>query len=368
MPVYKDERRGKYYYSFSVRGKRVRSKDFDNRKDCDKALAKALLEADKVARETYTFAQVATLFLDDQAKRLKPTSLQKCEQNLSLMLETLGNIRVDRLTTTHFEKALKHLDQYTYHGKPLSNAYKNKHLKAFKQLCKFAEKRYDLSTSVPWKFDNYRTEPKKEMQIITLEEFNRLMEVTDDRCYRALFTVLFFMGLRIGEANALQWSDVDFTKNTLAVRKTVNTKLKENGEYIITTPKTPSSIRTLPMPQIVCNALIEYRDNLPVDKENLSQAFVFGLSRPIPESTIQQRKNTFVKRAGLPPIRLHDFRHSCASYLINRNATPLLVSKWLGHSSVTMTMDVYAHLWKSELEQIVEVINQENCTQNVRTI
>lgn len=359
MAVQRDKRRGTYYYAFSYHGKRVRSKDFDNKKDCDKAYAKALLEAGKIPVEAYTFDQVAHFFLEDQAKKLKPTSLQKCEQNLSLMLATLGKVRVDRLTPNQYAKAMKALDAYQYRGKPLTNAYKNKLLKTFRQLCKFAEKRYDLTTTVPAKFDNYKNEPKREMQIITLEEFKRLLDVIEDDCYRALFTILFFMGLRIGEADALQWKDVDFTKNTLSITKTVSTKVREDGEYLIQAPKTPSSIRTLPMPQIVSNTLLQYRDKLPVESENLAETFLFGLSRPLAESTIQGRKNAFIKKAGLPNMRLHEFRHSCASYLINKNATPLLVSKWLGHATVSMTLDIYSHLWKSELDQIVSVINDD---------
>lgn len=359
MPVYKDERRGTYFYSFSYQGKRVRSKDFANRKDCDKALAKALLETDKIPSETYTFNQVAHFFFEEQAKKLKPQSLKKCQDNLTLMLSLLGNVRVDKLSVTQYQKALKQMDKYEYRGKPLTNAYKNKLLKTFKQLCKFSEKRYDLATNVPWKFDNYKNDSKEEMRIITPEEFSRFYEQIEEPCYRALFTVLFFMGFRLGEANALQWSDVDFEKNTISVNKAVTTKMQIDGEYLISTPKTASSVRTLPMPQIVSRRLLEYRDNLPIKKENLAHAFLFGLSRPIPESNIRVREKKWLQMAELPDIRIHDFRHSCASYLINKNATPLLVSKWLGHSSVTMTLNVYSHLWKSELEQIVDVINAD---------
>lgn len=359
MPVYRDKRRGTYYYSFRKDGKQVRSKDFTNRKDCDKALAVALLKADKIASETYTFNQVAFYFFEEQEKKLKPQSVQKCRENLSFFLEQLGNIRVDRLTIKHYSKALDQLDKYVSKGKPLSNSYKNKLIKTFKQLCKFADKRFDLRTDIPAKFDNYKNEPKKEMQILTPEEFSRLFLVIDNPCYRALFTMLFYMGFRIGEANALQWKDIDFEKNTISITKTVNTKIRAEDGYMISTPKTPSSIRTLPMPRSVSERLLFYRDKLPIEKENLSEAFVFGLAKPLAESTIQQAKNKYLKKAGLPPMRLHDFRHSCASYLINKNATPLLVSKWLGHASVTMTLDVYSHLWKSELDQLVQVMDAD---------
>lgn len=368
MPVYKDKRRGTYYYSFSVNGQRVRSKDFSNKKDCDKALAKALLETDYIPSETYTFNQVAEIFLSEKKPRLKHQSYDRLETMIGHFLVTIGDVRVDRLTVQQYQKALKHLDEYTFHGKPLKNNYKNKIIRSFKQLCAFANKRYDLFTNIPDKFDPYRNEDKVEMKIITLDQFYQLLAVIDDPTYRTMFIVLYFMGFRFGEMNALQFQDIDFQKNTITINKTVTTKVKDGeNQYLVTSPKTKSSVRTLPMPEIVSNALLTYRDNLPVDKEKLSQCFVFGLVRPIAESTVQKRKNDYFKKAGLEPIRIHDFRHSCASYLINRGrATPLLVSRWLGHANVTMTLNTYSHLWNTELEQIVNIINMENCTQPVR--
>ena len=367
MPVYKDERRGTYYYSFSRGGKRVRSKDFENRKDCDKALAKALLESNNIPSETYTFNQVAAIFLKEKHPRLKRQSYDRLETMLGHFLCTIGDVRVDRLTVKQYQKALAHLDDYTFHGKPLKNAYKNKIIRSFKQLCTFANKRFDLFTNVPDKFEPYRNEEKAEMKIITLEQFYQLLSVVDDPTYSAMFTVLYFMGFRFGEMNALQWADIDFQKNTISINKTVTTKIKNgDDQFLITSPKTKSSIRTLPMPGIVSRALLDYRDILPVEKEKLSQAFVFGLTRPIPESTVQKKKNYYFKLADLEPIRIHDFRHSCASYLINKKATPVLVSKWLGHANVTMTLNTYSHLWNTELDQIVKLIDLENCTQSVR--
>ena len=163
------------------------------------------------------------------------------------------------------------------------------------------------------------------------------------------------MGLRIGELNGLQWQSVDFENNTLTISQTVTTKKKsDEGQFLITTPKTKSSARTLPMPSVVANAL---KGLFPKDSENIAQMFVFGGLKPIPETTLQKRKNFYFKEANLEPIRLHDFRHSCASFLINNKATPLLVSKWLGHSNVSMTLNTYSHLWKSELDEIVKMID-----------
>lgn len=358
MPVYKDSRRGTYYYSFSVNGKRVRSKDFKTKGAANKALAKAVLDTEYVAVENYTFNQVAEQFLKDRKDKIKIQSYLRMQTRLNHMLSVLGDVKVDKLTVNQYQNALSELDKYIYRGKPLSNVYKNKVIRTFKQLCDFARKRYDLVTNVPDKFDSYKNEEKEEMKFITLDQFNQLIGVIDEDLYKALFTTLFYMGLRIGEANALQWQDIDFEKHTLSVNKTVTTKIKVGEEqYLISTPKTKSSIRTLPLPQIVFNALSVLHEQVISHPYYSPSRFVFGFDRPVPESTIRKKKDDSLNKAGLEHIRLHDFRHSCASFLINNNATPLLVSKWLGHANVSMTLNTYSHLWKSELDEIVSVID-----------
>lgn len=358
MPVYKDSRRGTFYYSFSVDGKRIRSKDFKTKAEANKALAKAVLNTDYVASENYTFNQVTEQFLKDRDGKVKIQSLTRTKTRLDHFLKVVGDVRVDKLTVKQYQDALNQLDAYIYRGKPLSNAYKNKVIRTFKQLCAFAKKRYDLVTLVPDKFDNYRNEEKKEMKFITLDQFKQLMEVVDDVTYKALFTVLFFMGSRLGETLALTWEDIDFEKNELRINKTVTTKMKgPDGQYLISTPKTKSSVRSLPLPEIVSKTLLELHDKVSSHPLYSPSRFVFGFDKPISESTIQNKKRKYFQDAKLEQIRIHDFRHSCASFLINNNATPLLVSKWLGHANVSMTLNTYSHLWKSELDEIVNVIN-----------
>lgn len=358
MPVYKDKRRGTFFYSFSVNGKRIRSKDFETKAEASRELSKAILSTEYGSSNKMSFSQVSSVFLAEKKPRLKPQSYDRLATMLSHMLETLGNVQVEKLTVKQYQKALSYLDSYTFHGKPLKNSYKNKVIRTFKQLCSFARKRYDLVTNVPDKFEPYKNEEKEEMKFITLEQFNKLMEVVDDEVYKAVFLTLFYMGLRIGELNGLQFKDVDFTNNTISINKTVTTKKKsDEGQFLITSPKTKSSARTLPMPHIVSESLLGIVNKYSNHPQMSPQSFLFGFDKPIPESTLQKRKKYYFELAELDEIRLHDFRHSCASFLINNKATPLLVSKWLGHANVSMTLNTYSHLWKSELDEIVNLID-----------
>lgn len=365
MPVYKsnkptkDGRKFYYKISYTVDGKRAQivSKNYKTKKEAEKEEANKLLELNKVPRSAITYNQVARVFLAEKKSRLKSQSYDRLETMLNHFLVTVGDVPINQLTLAKYQQALSVIDSFTYHGKPLKNSYKNKLIRTFKQLISFAEKRYDLTTNIPNKIDNYTNEQKEEMQFLTYDEFNSFLSVIDDETYRAFFICLYFMGLRCGEANGLQWENVDLTNNTLSVKQTVNTKKKMADGYEITTPKTKSSYRTLPMPQIVSNAFLGLYDKQVAHPDYSLQRFVFGFYKPIPESTLQKVKNSYFKVAGMPPIRIHDFRHSCASYLINNGATPLLVSKWLGHSNVSMTLNTYSHLWKNELTDIVNLIN-----------
>lgn len=370
MPVYKSTEKTKdgnsYYYSIHYvdsygKSHRIKSKKYKTKKDAEKAEAKKLLELDKVVSESMTFNQAAIVFLEERKRKLKLSSYKNFENFLHHALDVLGDVQIEKLTNKQYEAFLSHLEGLERNGKQITNRAKNRSILALKQLLDFTYKRYNLTSTVPSKYDNYKQDEPKEMQYITLDQFRELMEVVDDEVYSALFVTLFFMGLRIGEANGLQFKNVDFENNTLSVKQTVTTKIKtDKYNYLITTPKTKSSIRTLPLPKIVSKKLLEMYDYHSNFEGFNDEWFVFGGYRPIPETTIQKAKTKYFRLADLKEIRLHDFRHSCASYLINNGATPLLVSRWLGHASVTMTLNRYSHLYKSELDDIVQNINQIN--------
>lgn len=362
MPVYKSKEKTndnrQYYYSISyvdIYGKqhRIKSKKYATKKDAEKAEAKKLLELDKIASETMTFNQAALLFLPEKKQQMKYSSYLKFQKELEHVLEVIGDVQIDKLKVSQFQKLLESMNK-----KELSPIYKNKIIGSLKQLLRFTDKRYNLTSTVPDKFDNYRLEEKKEMKFITEEQLNQLLSVVDNMIYKNLFLILFYMGFRIGELNALTFDCIDFENNTVAIKQTVTTRISdESGNYLITTPKTAASVRTLPMPEIVSKSFLELRDYYTKFEEYSPKWFCMGGIRPIPESNIQTAKSKYFALAGLDPIRIHDFRHSTASYLINNGASILLVSKWLGHTNVSMTLNRYSHLYKSELLDIVNVIN-----------
>lgn len=88
--------------------------------------------------------------------------------------------------------------------------------------------------------------------------------------------------------------------------------------------------------------------------------YVFGDTDPITSGKIRYRKNRNCKLAGVKQIRIHDFRHSCASLLINSNATINVVAKYLGHTKIDETLNTYSHLFKNQMNEIVNIIDNLN--------
>ena len=114
------------------------------------------------------------------------------------------------------------------------------------------------------------------------------------------------------------------------------------------------------MPDLVYNDLM----NLKKESEKYygfnDDWFVFGDINPIHPDVLRRRKNDNAKKAGVKQIRIHDFRHSCASLLINNGANVTMVAKYLGHSKIDETLNTYSHVFQSKLDDIVNTINNLN--------
>ena len=200
------------------------------------------------------------------------------------------------------------------------------------------------------KFNN-PNKPPKEMQFYTWEEFKQFLSVIDDIKWRALFEVLFFCGLRRGELRGLSWDNIDFYNHELSVVKNV-VQEGESGDYIVTTPKTRTSVRTLPVPERVMNDLHELYLQEKKQYGFTNKWYVFGDKEPLSAHILRHQKNKYTQESGVKQIRIHDFRHSCASVLINNGASIMIVAKYLGHAKIDETLNTYSLLATSESTSI----------------
>ena len=195
--------------------------------------------------------------------------------------------------------------------------------------------------------DRLKLETKKRMDIITIDEFNQIVEQVNNPDMKLMFKLLFWTGLRIGEARALKIDDIDLKNKSISVTKTY-TELKEKD--IITTPKTKESIRTIKIDDILVE---DIKDYLNKAKYILNNDFIFCYTKPY---YLEIFKRIALRVLG-KRLRIHDLRHSHASFLINNGVDILLISKRLGHSNTVMTLNVYSHLYPNKEFETIELIN-----------
>ena len=148
-----------------------------------------------------------------------------------------------------------------------------------------------------------------------------------------------YTGMRLGEICALKWSDIDWTKGTITVRRTVQRIARSGGGTILTIgrPKSARSCRVLPVPAFVLEML---RGLMSRSRSE----YVFGRNgTPAEPRTTQRRFERLVDRLGLKGVHFHTLRHSFATRLLELGVDIKTVSALLGHSSARTTLDFYAH-------------------------
>ncbi|HFI0427699.1 TPA: tyrosine-type recombinase/integrase [Streptococcus suis] len=203
---------------------------------------------------------------------------------------------------------------------------------------------------------------KTKMQFWTVEEFQQFLTLFEPEEYniKLLFTVLFFTGLRLGEALALTWQDIDFSSNTIHITKSIYVN---KGISHISTTKTKAGTRRI----IINKKLSQELQHWQQQQKHLLKQFtsdsltlqVFQ-SNPltITKNAIEKQYKKILERDDtLKKIRIHDFRHSHASLLINQGEDYLVVKERLGHASITTTIDTYSHLYPSKQKALADKLD-----------
>lgn len=196
-----------------------------------------------------------------------------------------------------------------------------------------------------------KQEMKKEMLIWEPEEFERFINVIDDTQYIALFNILYWCGLRIGEVLALTFGDIDFKKSMITVNKTYDQKNR-----VFTAPKTQNSYRNIMMPEKCLKTVKRWHDEANY-YEQTNKHIVFGINQPLDDNTIRRKKEKWCATAEVKNIRIHDLRHSHVSLLIHLGFNSFDIAKRLGHSP-EMVNNRYGHWFKNSQDKMVDKLNQ----------
>lgn len=233
------------------------------------------------------------------------------------------------------------------HGKPLSTTYLKTVHNQLSAIFNHAIRYYGLQVNPAQRAGNMGAEERCEMLFWTREEYSKFSEAMMDKPISFYaFEVLYWCGIREGELLALTPADFDFEKCTVSISKSYQ---RLNKQDVITTPKTPKSVRTIQMPQFLCEEIKDYLKQL-YGAEPDSRMF------PITKSYLHREMDRGCKETGVKRIRIHDLRHSHISLLIDMGFTALAIADRVGHESIDITYR-YAHLFPTRQTEMADKLD-----------
>jgi integrase len=181
------------------------------------------------------------------------------------------------------------------------------------------------------------------------------MAKADEHALFPCLHLLAYTGIRRGEALGLRWEDVDLELGVISVAQTLG---RANGGLIFQPPKTNAGRRSIDLDAGTVSVLRAHQGQqllrmMSLDRANADHNLVFSnpLGEPLNPMALTRAFQRLAKRAGITDAKLHDLRHFHASVMLQQNQSPALVSKRLGHASVSTTMDIYSHIlpgWQRE--------------------
>lgn len=319
-----------------------------NKRKAERAFRDVLSEyEDKqimVYRTNVLFCDYVNVWLEEAKENLQPNSYEAYQMN------------VDNHIYPHFKKKGLYVQDLVYSdiknyyiekGKHLSSNTLKKHHALISQTLRKAVQD-GLIVSNPATEVRF---PKAERFIgnfLTVEQGNVLLDVSKGSTIEPVIILAMMYGLRRSEIAGLKWSAVDLKNETLTIRHTV-TRLKT--EIAKDETKNKSSYRVLPLNHALKAYLLKLRARQAEDKLLLGQAYKnteyicrWPDGHAISPSYMTTAFSKLLKQNGLEHVRLHDLRHSCASYMLKTGCSMKEISDWLGHADIGTSMNIYAHL------------------------
>jgi integrase len=327
----------------------VRKHVYDRKyKEAQRKLAEAMGDAARGITfddENMTVSEYMERWLEDSAKGALG---HRAYHNYRLQIRrhispSLGRIKLSKLTAAHVQSlyAAKLRDGL----KPSSVRYIHAVLhRGLEQAVRFSLIPFNPTARV----DPPKVRQEEITPLDTAKAHVFLDAAKGDR-FEALYIVSLTVGLRMGEALGLRWSDVDLDAKNLRVSRQLQ-RMRDGGGLVFSEPKNASR-RSVDLPQRAIEALISHRKRqaevrLKAGAVWADNGLVFTSRFGTPldaQNVVNRYFKPLLKRAGLPAIRWHDLRHTYATLLLARGTHPTYVQKSLGHASVQLTLDRYSH-------------------------
>lgn len=309
--------------------------------------------------KNYTFTQIKDLWIRQYKHTVKESTYQRVkflfDKNIS---EKFSDKRISKYTVPYCQNTI--------------NEWKENYA-TYRALKSYVSKVFDFAikmnvlTDNPMTYVSFSTgknslETKKEVYL-EADELKKFLAYCENDSFPLtfpFFRLLAFTGIRKGEALALTWNDVDFKDRQLTINKTA--ALDEKNKVVATSPKTPSSNRTISLDQRTVDILRQWR------KDQRKYLLAYGQNAMQPNQLVFASKNNnyialtrfnnvltrICDNHDFPRLKIHGFRHTHCSLLFEAGLSVKEVQDRLGHSDVQTTLNIYTHVTKKQKDVVAE--------------
>jgi len=274
------------------------------------------------------------------SRRLKASTFETYEIAIRRQLVPhLGSIALASLAPEHVERMVAALER-TMSAKGIRNV-----VSVLGRVLDVAERR-DLVKRNVVRLVELPLVRRVEQPTLDVAAARRVLAAVKGDRLEALWVTTIACGLRQAEVLGLRWQDVDLDAATLRVEVVLD---RQAGEYVLTSPKTPKSRRTLTLPPFAVTALREHRRRQLAERLAAGVATADGLvfvsprGRPLSAGWISHRWADLADEIGVD-VTFHGLRHAQSSLLVARGVHPKVIAERLGHATITESMDRYAHV------------------------
>ena len=346
---------GRWTAEISLEGGKSKFLYGKTRKEVQEKLKTALYEQQQGMLVTGPQQKVGpflTHWLEDVHKQsIRPRTYERYEEIVRLhLVPGIGHHQLQKLSPQHLQ---------SFYKKKLEEGLSNTTVGCFHSVLHKA-----LETAVRWNFIvrspcDLVSPPRRkhfEIQPLSMQQIHQLLAAAHGHRMEALFILALATGMRRGELLALKWQDI-LTR--------IPSKLPGKG-FEEAEPKTDKGRRSIVLPAFTMEALKQHRLRQREAKLKVGSAwqdhdYVFCTSIGThlnPTRDILDVLKSFLEKAGLPDIRFHDLRHSSATMLLGMKVHPKIVQEILGHSQISITMDIYSHVLPTMQEEAMRKIDE----------
>jgi integrase len=340
---------GRYQISISLQNGKRKTYYAKNKKEALEKLRQAQNEQQQgtlVEGPDQTLEQFLWDWLKIHKQSVRPRSYERYEAIIRLhLVPTLGKVKLQKLTAQQLDRLYAQKLEDGLHPTTVSAIHHMLHTALDKAI------RLGLLTRNVCKLVTPPRVTHREMQPLTAEQIQKLLEAAKGDPLEALFVLAVTTGMRRGELFGLKWQDIDFGKGVLYVKRAL-VRMPTGEGYKETEPKTKKSKRSIVLTARALEALKEHRSKQLEQRSKVGDAWQnhdYVFCSPVgthlqPNHNGLDRLKGLLQKAGLPDIRFHDLRHSTATLLLTEGVHPKIVQEILGHSDISMTMDIYSHV------------------------